>query len=183
MGDLVTWRASGTYLGALAHSIRKLGYAELVRSRVDPATLEMLSAPSANTWWPGDRVLACLSALADARGPEAVREVSIDLSRERMGPLVRPLASVVLMFTRAPLVALFSRIQTFISPGVHGVDARFVPTPQRTGTVLFTFPEPVPAVMGEVWSGVFDVGLSLAREGRVVSQVFEPTAHRVELAW
>lgn len=183
MGESVTWRASGTYLGALVHSLQRLGHAELVRSRVDSATLEMLSAPTGNTWWPGDRLLACLTVLEDARGPEAVREVSIDLSQERMGPLVRPLASVVLMFTRSPLVALLSRVQTFISSGIHGIDARFVPTHSGAGSVLFTFPEPVPPVMGEVWSGVFDVGIALARQGRIVSQQFEPTVHRIDLAW
>lgn len=170
-------------MGALINSVHKLGYAELVRTRVDSPTLEMMSDPLVNTWWPGDRLLACLTALEDARGPEVVREVSIDLSRERMGPLVRPLASVVLMFTRSPLVALLTRVQTFISSGIHGVDARFVPTHSGAGSVFFTFPEPVPVVMGEVWSGVFDVGFSLAREGRIVSQKFEPTVHRVDLAW
>jgi hypothetical protein len=179
----VTWRASGTYLGALVHSVHKLGYVELMRSRVDAATQEMMIAPLVNTWWPGERLLSCLAALEEARGPQVVREVSIDLSRERMGPLVRPLASVVLMFTRAPLAALLSRVQTFISSGIHGVDARFVPTHSGAGSVYFTFPEPVPGVMGEVWCGVFDVGFSLAREGRIVGQKIEPTVHRVDLAW
>lgn len=179
----VSWRASGTYLGAWVHSAHKLGYADLVRDRVDGPTLEMMRAPGASTWWPGERLLSCLTALQDAGGPEAVREVSIDLSRERMGPLVRPLASVVLLFTKAPLVALCSRVQTFISSGVHGIEARFVPTHSKEGTVVFTFPEPVPVVMGEVWSGVFDVAFSLAREGRIVGQRFEPTAHRFDLQW
>ena len=182
MGDTKTWRASATYVGALAHSIQKLGHAELVRSRMDAASLEMFDAPNRQAWWPGRCVASVLNTLHEARGPALVRDVSIDLSREQMGPLGRPLASVVLLFAKSPPVALFSRLQTFLSSGIHGVEVCFAPK-HDGGSVAFIFPEPVPTSIAEAWHGVFDVAFSLARAGRVVGQDIGSTVHRFELQW
>ncbi len=181
MVDQVSWRVSATYVGAFVQSARKFGYFDALASHVDPAARAMLDGPALEAWWPGQRLLTCLSTLADQHGAPAVREVSIDLSRERMGPLVRPLVSVLLMFTRSPLISLFSRTQTLISSGVHGVDARFTPANSTSGRLEFLLPEPVPAVMAEVWSGVFDVGFTLAGGGRIVSQDIKPRVHRYDL--
>jgi hypothetical protein len=77
-----------------------------------------------------------------------------------------------------------SRLGTFVSAGIKGIDARFLPNEAKTGGhAVFTFPEPVPAAMGGLWHGLFDVGLTLAGTGRVISEQVEPTTHRFELAW
>ena len=45
------------------------------------------------------------------------------------------------------------------------------------------YAEPVPVELAAVWVGLFDVGFSLAKSGRIVSEHAEPTTHRFEVAW
>jgi hypothetical protein len=101
-----------------------------------------------------------------------------------MGPLVRPLAGVVLALTKSPFEALLNRLGTFVGAGVKGVESRVVMNATKNGAVVsFVFPEAVPAEMVAVWVGLFDVGFTLARSGRLMSEKAEPTTHRFEIAW
>lgn len=174
-----TWHASSTYLKSMGAATRVLGHARVIDA-VGPETRTALASPHAQSWWPGSVLVDLVTAL----GLEAAKEVSVRASRDGMGPLVRPLAGVVLALAKSPPEAMLQRLNTFVSAGVKGVTADFVPNGQGNGgTVAFTFPEPVPAVMAAVWTGMFDVGFSLAKGGRVVSERIEPSVHRFDVAW
>jgi hypothetical protein len=180
----VTWRASATYVTSFVEAVKALGHLDAVLPRLDEATRAMVATPGLQAWWPGNQHLALLEALAAVAGVEAVKEVSIRSSRKGMGPVVRPLATVLLSLTKTPALALLSRVGTFVSVGLKGVEARFDAHVGRPGGVaVFTFPEPVPAVMAAAWYGLFDVGFSLARAGRVVEAQVEPTVHRFIVSW
>ncbi len=175
-----SWQVSATYLKATVGAMRVLGHYDRVQGQVSTATRTMLESPHAQAWWPGDVLVDVMTAL----GPASGREVGVRASRDGMGPLVKPLASVLLALTKSPPHALVSRIGTFVSAGVKGVDARFVPNGTDTGGVVtFTFPQPVPPEMAAVWAGLFDVGFTLARGGQVTGEHVEPTTHRYDVAW
>lgn len=175
-----TWQASSTYLKSMTAATRVLGHGPRVLAAVGPTTLEMMAAPHAQGWWPGEVLIELVTAL----GTEAAKEVSVRASRDGMGPLVRPLAGVVLALAKSPVEAMLTRLNTFVSAGVKGVTATFVPNGTNDGgTVAFTFPEPVPPVLASVWFGMFDVGFSLARGGRLVSERIEPAVHHYTVAW
>jgi hypothetical protein len=179
-----TWQASSTYLTSFVSATRALGHLDAVTTRLEAATRTMVAAPGAQAWWPGEGLVDLVLALEAVSGLEGVKAISIRGSRERMGPLVRPLAGVLLALSRAPALALLSRLGTFVSAGIKGIDARFLPNETKTGgQAVFTFPQPVPQVMGTLWHGLFDVGLTLAGAGRVVSETLEPTTHRFEVTW
>lgn len=161
-----------------------LGYFEAMLPRLDAPTRAMVDAPGAQAWWPGERLVSLLLAAEAVAGLEGVKAISVRGSQERMGPLVRPLAGVLLALSRTPALALLTRLGAFVSAGVKGVDARFLPNEAKTGgQAVFTFPQPVPPVIGMLWHGLFDVGFSLAHSGRVVSEKFEPTVHSFEVSW
>jgi hypothetical protein len=184
VAQTLSWQASATYLTSFVGAARVMGHLDAMVPRLDDATRAMVNSPGAQAWWPGELFIGVLLGAEAVAGLDGVKAISIRGSRERMGPLVRPLAGVLLALSRTPTLALLSRLGTFVSAGVKGIDARFVPNETKTGgQAVFTFPEPVPAVMGAVWHGLFDVGLTLAGAGRVVSEQVEPTTHRFELTW
>lgn len=175
-----SWQVSASYMRSMVTALRALGQLPRARELVTPATRAMLDAPHAQSWWDGEVLVDVLSAL----GAQAAREVSLRASRDGMGPLVKPLASVLLALTKSPPRALLSRLDAFVGAGVKGVEARFVPNARDDGGVVsFTFPRPVPAEVAAVWAGLFDVGFGMARSGRVVQETIEPQTHRYDVAW
>lgn len=184
VSEPVTWEASATYITSFVSAAKSLGHLTAVLPRLDGPTRAMVEAPGRQAWWPGQYLLTLLVELESTAGAEAVKETSIRGSRERMGPLVRPLASVILSLTRTPMEALLNRLATFVSAGIKGIDARFVAHQGKPGGMaIFTFPQPVPAVMGVAWYGLFDVGFTLARKGALGSVQIDPTVHRFEVTW
>lgn len=175
-----SWQVSATYMKSAVGAMRVLGHLARVEQAVSPSTRAALTAPHAQSWWPGDVLIDVVTAL----GLEPARAVGIRASRDGMGPLVRPLAAVVLALTKSPFEALLNRLSTFVGAGVKGVDSRVVMNVEKNGAVVsFVFPEAVPAELVAVWIGLFDVGFSLARSGRLLSEKAEPTTHRFEIAW
>lgn len=174
------WQVSAKYLKSMVAAMRTLGHFTRVEPALSPASRAAVAAPHTQSWWPGELLVELVTAL----GLETAREVSIRASRDGMGPLVRPLASVVLALSSSPFEALLLKLDTFVSAGVKGIETRVDFNESRTGaTVSFVFPGPVAAEVAAVWTGLFDVGFSLARAGRVVNELPEPTTHRFELAW
>lgn len=172
-----SWKVSAKYLKSMAGALHSLSLEDTLEG-VSSEVRTALKTPHAQSWWPGELLIEIVTRL----GSEKAREVSIRASRDGMGPLVRPLASVVLALTRSPFEALLSKLQAFVGAGVQGVESRVVfNTPGAT--VTFEFPEPVPAELAAVWIGLFDVGFSLAKSGRIVSEHAEPTTHRFEVTW
>lgn len=174
------WQVSAKYLKSMVGAMRTLGHLERVEQTLSPTTRAALAAPHAQSWWPGEVLIELVTVL----GLETARAVSVQASRDGMGPLVRPLAGVVLALTSSPFEALLLKLDTFVSAGVKGVETRVDFNASRTGaTVSFVFPARVPAEVAAVWTGLFDVGFSLARAGRLVNERTEATTHRFELAW
>ncbi|MFZ5441152.1 MAG: hypothetical protein ACOZQL_14175 [Myxococcota bacterium] len=175
-----TWQVSSSYIKSLGAALRVLGHTQRVLEGVGPGSRTALTDPLKASWWPGEVLVDTVTVL----GMDAAKEVSIRASRDGMGPLVRPLAAVVLTLTRHPQEAMLSRLGTFVSAGVKGVSTAFVPNGRGNGgRVSMRFPEPVPQVMASVWTGMFDVGFTLARGGRVVSEQLEPTTHHFDVEW
>lgn len=182
----VSWQVSATYMTSFVNASKALEYLPAAMLRLDAETRATVERPGSRAWWPGERLVTLLEAVETVGGSEAVKLSAIRGSRERMGPLVRPLASVLLSLTKTPMLTLVSRLATFAAAGVRGVDVRFVAHEGRAGGVVtFTLPEPVPAVMSQLWHGMFDVAFTLARarDGRIVSEQAAPTVHRFELTW
>lgn len=174
------WHVSATYLLGMVKVLRALGHYDRVRAGASADARTMLDDPNGRRWWPGPVLAEVLELL----GPEAAREVGLRTSRDRMGPLVRPLAGVLLALSRNPTHALLSRLHTFLEPGVQGVVVRYEVRPDGTGgLVTFTFPQPVSRVVASLWAGVFDVGFALAKQGRITSETLGPAVHRYEIAW
>lgn len=171
---MASWEINSSYVRSLSRSMQRLGKAA---PGVSAATDAMIRRPDDQTWWPGAYLVELLQALERTHGRETVDQLSIRASHDGMSLLVRPLVSVVLTFSKSRGQALFSRVDTFTAVGVRGVKASF--TPQGDGgEAVFTFPEPVAAVMASVWVGMLDVGFSLARGGRLVDSTLSPTEHR-----
>lgn len=183
MADL-TWQASATYVSSFLQALEEMGHLPAVTARLEARAAEMVKAPHAQSWWAGSQLVAVLEAAEAVARLPAVKEAGLRGSRQRMGPLVRPLAGVLLSLSKDPVAALFSRLGNFVSAGVRGIDARFVADEGKPGGVVtFTFPQPVPPVMAALWFGLFDVGFSLAKAGRVVNEQLAPTVHRYEVSW
>lgn len=183
MADL-TWQASATYVSSYLQALEELGHLPAVTARLEARAAEMVQTPHAQGWWGGTQLVALLEAVEAVAGLAAVKQAGLLSSRRRMGPLVRPLAGVLLSLAKEPTAALLSRLGHFVSAGVRGIDARFVPAEGKPGGVVtFTFPEPVPPVMAAVWFGLFDVGFGLARAGRVVNEQVTATVHRYDVTW
>ncbi|MDP1824192.1 MAG: hypothetical protein Q8L48_13145 [Archangium sp.] len=183
MADL-TWQASAMYVTSFVQALKEMGHLAAVTARLEPRAAEMVKAPHAQGWWAGAQLISLLEAVEAEAGLAAVKEAGLRGSHQRMGPVVRPLAGVLLSLSKVPAAALLSRLGNFVSAGVRGIDARFVPAEGKPGGVVtFTFPEPVPTVMAAVWFGLFDVGFTLAKSGRVVSEQVSPTVHRYEVTW
>lgn len=179
-----TWQVKATYVVSFVGAANAMGALQQVRPKLDAATLEMIDRPAAQASWPGPQFAALLEALETQVGLEAVKAAAVRGSRERMGPIVRPLAGVLLSLAKVPMLALLSQLNNFVSAGVQGIVATFEPHEGRPGGfVTFTFPQPVPAVMSATWHGLFDVGFTLARGGRIVSERLTPNAHRFEVTW
>lgn len=183
MGDL-GWKVSSTYATALVASLRHFNQFTAVRAELRDEPRRFVDEPGVQRWWPGTEICAVLSTWEKLSGRPAVIEGNIWAAHSRQGPLIKPLASVLLAFSREPASALISRLPTFLEAGVKGVSGSFTPIKDgRGGHVTFTFPSAVPEAVSPVWHGLFDFGFSLAKQGRVVSEKLEPSAHHYEVAW
>lgn len=179
-----TWRVSATYVTSFVQALKEVGHLPAVTARLDARAAEMVKNPHSQSWWGGSQLISLLEAVEAVAGASAVKEAGVRGSRQRMGPLVRPLAGVLLSLSKEPAAALLLRLANFVSAGIRGVDARFVRAEgQPGGVVTFTFPEPVPPLTAALWFGLFDVGFALAKSGRLVSEQVSPTVHRYEVAW
>lgn len=178
------WKVSSTYATALVASLRHFGQYDAVRATLRDEPRRFVDEPGVQRWWPGTEIVTVLSAWDSLSGRRAVIEGNIWAAHSRMGPMVKPLASVLLAFTRSPANALMSRLPTFLEAGVKGVHSTFTPTADgRGGSVRFHFPEPVPEALSPVWHGMFDFGFAIAKEGRIVNERLEPSVHHYDVAW
>jgi hypothetical protein len=171
------WEVNSSYVRSLTRAMQATGKAA---PGLSAAVQAMVARPGDQSWWPGSHLVELLEALERAHGREALDVLSIRASHDGMSVLVRPLVSVVLTFSRSRGVALFSRVDTFAAVGVRGVKATFVES-GKGGEATFAFPEPVPAVVASTWTGMMDVGFSLARCGVLVRSDITPTRHVYEI--
>ncbi|MFT3712775.1 MAG: hypothetical protein QM817_34420 [Archangium sp.] len=171
------WEVNSSYVRSLTRAMSRLGKGATALS---VATQSMVDRPDDQTWWPGTNLIELLQALEREHGRAVVDTLSIRASHDGMGVLVRPLVSVVLTFSRSRGVALFSRVDTFTAVGVRGVKAVFAQQGDG-GEVTFTFPTVVPEIVSSVWTGMMDVGFSLARGGRCVSTDLLPLQHKYRI--
>lgn len=184
MSSASTWQTSATYISSLLEALQKRGLRDAVLAKLDAAVREMAESPHLKSWWPGANLMAVFVAAEAAGGAGTVRHIAVEASRQRMGKLVRPLAGVLLAMAKSPMHALLSRLGTFVSAGLQGVEARFIEEPGKNrGTVTFKFPEPVLPLMADAWFGLFEVGFELAKGGAVVDRATDPTEHRFVVSW
>lgn len=172
------WQISATYVKGLSRALRELHHDELVRERASAQTREVLRQPLTQSWWPG----TVLAETMEALGAEVGRTVAARTSFDTMGPLVRPLAGVVLTLSKSPIEALLKRLPVFVGAGVQGVTTNVALAPHEA-VVTFTFPEPVPEVMSAVWYGMFEVGFQLAKQGALAGQTIEAAKHVFTIRW
>ncbi len=177
------WQVSGTYLAALAEAMEARKTLAKVKEALPPEVAGMLQSAGGQRWWPGTHLTAIAEALAKTSSPEELRATAIFASRSRMGPLARPLFSIILIMSRSPIDSLCSRVESFVAMSLKNVHAGWQVTSEGHGTLTFDFPEPVPAAMAELWHGMTAVAFDLARVGRVERVTVEPARHRFELAW
>lgn len=172
------WAVSSTYLRALRQAMVAHG----LSAPTDPTLARFLGELHLQSWWRGADVVRLFDHLSTTAGPSVAERLAYLASRDGMGPIVRPLASVVLALTKSPGHALFSRVQNFVTVGVRGVDAGYTPNAEGC-TLTFRFPSPVGHRASHLWSGMIAVGLELARRGRVTSSSFTDREHRYELSF
>ncbi len=178
------WEVSSTYVTALISSMKHFGHFEAVHAKSDDAARTLIDTPSAQRWWPATPFASLLATYDVTHGRAALIQSNIHASHSRMGPLVKPLASVLLALAKSPAAALMARLPTFLEAGVKGVQGHFEPAPTgHGGHVRFIFPEPVPEAVSSVWHGLFDFGFSLAKQGRIVTERLEPAVHHYDVDW
>ena len=52
--EILTWKASATYVTSYVQGLGALGHRAIVSARLDPLTAAMVSAPGAEAWVLGD---------------------------------------------------------------------------------------------------------------------------------
>lgn len=178
------WQVSSTYVTALISSMKHFGHFDAVHAKTEGASRELIDRPSAQRWWPAAPFVSLLATYDLTHGRAALIKSNIHASHSRMGPLIKPLASVLLALAKSPAAALMARLPTFLEAGVKGVQSSFEASPTgHGGHVRFLFPEPVPEAVSSVWHGLFDFGFSLAKQGRIVTERLEPAAHHYDVDW
>ncbi len=178
------WQASSTYLTAFIASLRHLNQFEKVHAAVEPDARAMLDNPRSQRWWSGPVFASVMVTHESVFSRAELTKCHVHASHSRMGPLVKPLASVLLALARSPADSLMQRLPTFMEAGVQGVEGVYTARDDgHGGHVRFIFPTPVPEALSTVWHGLFDFGFTLAKAGRVVSERLEPTVHHYEVTW
>lgn len=178
-----SWKVSGTYLSALVEAMEARKILPQVKAALPDEIAGLLASAGTQRWWPGTHLVALVEAAAKATSPEELRKTAIFASHDRMGPLAKPLFSIILILSKTPIDSLCSRVESFVALSLKGVHAGWQRTSEGKGTLTFDFPEPVPAAMAELWHGMTAVAFELARAGRVERVTVEPAQHRFELAW
>ena len=178
-----SWKVSGTYLAALVEAMETRKTLARVKEALPPEVAGMVQGAGQQRWWPGRHLATVVHGLATTASVEELRATAVFASRNRMGPLARPLASVILILSRNPIDSLCSRVESFVSLSLKGVHAQWRVTSVGHGTLTFDFPEPVPVAMSELWHGLTAVAFDLARVGRVERVATDPAQHRFELTW
>lgn len=178
-----SWQVSGTYLSALVEAMEARQTLTKVRAVLPADVAGVVARVGEQRWWPGTHLTSLVEALGQVTSLEEVRATAVFASHSRMGPMAKPLFSIILIMSRNPLDSLLSRVETFVALSLKGVRAKWALTGEGQGTITFDFPAPVPPAMAELWHGMTTLGFELARVGRVERVTVEPAQHRFELKW
>jgi hypothetical protein len=178
-----SYGASSTYVRGLVKAASDLGLLEPAIARLSGPGLELARDPGRSPWWPPQAFEAFLGALAAQGGDEAVRKVSIAASHGQMVQIAAPLIRVTLAAFGGSPASLLQRIGTFAGVGLKGLKYSWKIHGPTSGTVVIDWPVAVPAYVAATWYGMFDVGFSVSKPGRVTREHVEPQRHTFDLEW
>lgn len=138
-----------------------------------PAATRALENPWANWWWPGSVVESVFVAVRDQAGDETLRTVSEALVRQHMVPSLVPAVSWVLSASGVRPSTLFARLDLLSRTLLRGVRFEWTPDGHNAGTLHVRYPAPAqdPAVMAQVWRGLFEQVFALTHASGEVTEI------------
>jgi hypothetical protein len=136
--------------------LRRLGILDEARARASPEVLPLLDKAGRAPSWIGpeaiDEVLALVGTL---RGRDAVREFSYQTMKGGgFLSMLEPLIHLSLSMLGASPASLFSRAGTMVSVVMHGIEMKWTPGTEASGTMRMRCEEPVPELTWAAWEGV-----------------------------
>jgi hypothetical protein len=179
-GDLQT---SAAYVGALGRALKTLGHLEEVVSKCSPGAARMLRSPQQQPWWPTEEFFSMTDAMAATGGPALLQQVGRLAVFESMSPIVRPLVAALLALSGPSPATLLSRFSQLTSAAIKNVRFEWTATGPTSGSMLITYPVPVPVHYLPLWEGAFDfVWTATKRIGSTRSR-YDGTRLHFELSW
>jgi len=168
--------------------LHRLGIFDAARARASPEILPLLDDPGRAPSWIGpeviDEVLLSVGAL---RGRETVREMGYHLVKHRgLGAVLQPFIHLSLSMTGGGPGSLFSRLPAMVSVSSRGLEVRWVPATETSGTIHIRCDGPVQDLVWAAWEGMFTYAIELGgSQGTVARARVAPDEKscQVDVSW
>jgi hypothetical protein len=180
------YTVSATYLAGTIGYMKEAGLLTDAFLGKLPAELrELVANPFGKSWWDGRFVEPLGQAVVATYGNDIAEEVYFQTTLKGVGPIVRPLVSVVsAMFGLNP-GTLFSRIGELARATVRGVTAKYQSLGPNEGIISVTYPPPLNrVVLEQVWRGTVRCIFGFTKaDGRVLDVKVEGSTLLLHLSW
>jgi hypothetical protein len=174
-----------TFIDGQVRAMKSKGLIDSKVLALLPATvLPMVEAPYSQTWWDGTLSEILPSAVATVHGERMVEEVSFLSIRDKIGPMLTPLTSVIGSIFGLKPDTLFNRVADLAGGSIRGVAPSWRSTGSTTGVITFVYPVTISKVVGALWRGAARYIFELCRvDGTVTETRLEGTTVHLHCSW
>jgi hypothetical protein len=150
-------QTSAIYVANLVRALEQLKRKEQVLAVAPPSTVAMISKPASKSWWDYDDFVELHAAIVKAGGPELVREIARRAVIESTSRVLRPFIAVLTAMGGTSPRAYFQRWPDLTATSSRNVKFDWRPEERGGGTLIVSYPQPVPETFAQYWFGGFDV--------------------------
>jgi hypothetical protein len=166
-------QTSATYVANLVKSLDQLGRKAEVLAVAAPPTVVMINRPTSKSWWDHADVVELTAAIVKVGGPELVREIAKKAVVESTSRILKPFIAVLTAMGKTSPRQYFERWPDITAVSVRNVKFEWTSKGPGQGTLVATYPQPVPETFAQYWFGGFDVVFEQTR--RIGTVTLEPS--------
>jgi hypothetical protein len=142
--------------------IKKLGWYDAVRARVEDDVKAVLDDPNTSRYHPGAMFDRTMTAVFELHGPQGAEQVMHGATEGSLRGVIGPLAKMFMTLSGGGPLPLLERFETLISGGGRGFEAKWSPSEPKAGELIITTETATPPASDFAWKGTLTYLLTFA---------------------
>lgn len=150
---MADYEFSAPYVDTFVRGLRRSGQLEAMLAKASMEAAAMAADPFGEAWQPAKLVEELGELAASMLGEAALNDLTYRLLRERFGPIVLPLVKSALAANKTP-AALLKKTNDLVRVAIRGIEVRWLPSGDTSGTLTIQYPRPVAPHVSKSWEGM-----------------------------